>query len=94
MSGILSAAQIAERLSPTDEPGAVTAEFVRRRMSSGRWPSHKVGRSRVMTEDDYQEVLVMLSRPATVAVRMEPRPSGVSPRSRSVRISADQQRSA
>ncbi|GAA4756318.1 hypothetical protein [Gordonia alkaliphila] len=73
---LMSAAEVAARMSPADKPGLVTAQFVQRRMSSGVWPSTLLGRTRVMTEAQYWEALAIAGAPP------KPRPSGLSPRSR------------
>lgn len=60
-------------------------DFVARRMSSRRWPSRKVGRGRFMTDSD---ILAAIEIEAVAAVAAPgPRPSGLSPRSRSKRAS-------
>lgn len=77
---ILSAAEVARRLCPADRPDAVTEGWVKRRLSSGRWPSTKVGRIRGMTEAQFQRALDLEAN--------EPYPSptrsavGLSPRTR------------
>ena len=67
---------VAERMfgDPTRE------DFVARRMSSRRWPSRKIGRSRFMTDGDILEA-IEIEAVAAVAPPA-PRPSGLSPRSR------------
>lgn len=77
---ILSAAEIARRLSPADHPDAVTEAFVKRRMSSGRWPSVKVGRLRGMTEAQFQQAIdIESSEPYPSKTRSA---AGLSPRTR------------
>ncbi len=77
---ILSAAEIARRLSPADHPDAVTEAFVKRRMSGGRWPSVKVGRLRGMTEAQFQQAIdIESSEPYPSKTRSA---AGLSPRTR------------
>lgn len=76
---LLSTAEVAQRMSPSDGTDPVTPAFVARRMSSGRWPSRKIGHHRYMTEADYQAALDIEYAPA---VEVPKRRSGVSPRSR------------
>lgn len=85
VSSILSAAEIAKRLSPADDPDAVSEQMVKRRMSSGRWPSTKIGRLRGMTEAQFQQVLDLEAVDA-YPVR-QPSASGLSPRTRHRRAS-------
>lgn len=76
----LSAEEVARLMSPADRPDAISPEFVRRRMSSGRWPSVKLGHARYMLPGQYQEALDIESRSAR---KPPPAPaSGVSSRSR------------
>lgn len=83
---VYSAAEIAARMSPADMPGAVTESLVLSRMRSGRWPSTKLGRARVMTEGQFQQALDIEAIDATITPHV-PRPSGVSRRSRHKRAS-------
>ncbi len=83
---MLSAEQIARRLSPDDQPDLIKPRFVSRRMSAGEWPSTKIGRHRGMTEQQFEELLALTAvSPAAPRTRSQ-RPSGVSPRSRTARI--------
>lgn len=77
---LLSAEEVARLMSPADRPDAVSVDFVKRRMSSGRWPSIKLGHNRFMRPAHYQEALDIESQKAHAAPKS--RPSGVSPRSR------------
>ena len=77
----MSAAQIAARMSPSDQPDLIKPDFVARRMANGTFPSTKIGHHRVMTEEQYWEALALMRS------EKAPHASGLSPRSRRRRAS-------
>ncbi|AKJ72136.1 hypothetical protein GMA1_39 [Gordonia phage GMA1] len=74
-SVLIFAEEISARLG-----GGFSPLTVKRKMASLEWPHTKAGRSRGMTEAQFQETLALLAVPASEPVK--PRLSGVSPRSR------------
>ena len=81
VTNLLTAEDVARRMSPDSMPDAITPSMVTRRMRSGRWPSTKIGHFRGMTEAHVQEAIDIESIAVTIATQAPPA-SGISPRSK------------